>query len=116
MKRTLRQTAVYWEPIGDDGFGKISLEDAIDISVRWEQKSRLLTDNKGKEMTSDAEVYSLIDLEVDGRLWLGSVEDSSYTTDDEMAKSAYVIKAVQKVPSMRSGEFVRTSYLGKGSI
>lgn len=114
LKRTLKENAVYWAPDTKDGFGGRTYKDPVDLKVRWEQKSRVITDAEGKESVSDAEVYVLIDLEMEGKLWKGSTEDGDYSSSSEMVEEAYEIKGFEKLPSLKSGQFIRKAYLGKG--
>ena len=108
----LKQTAVYWANPVNDGFGAFSYDTAVDLSVRWEDKSVLFVDAGGNEVTSRAVVYVATDLTVGEYLMLGEVDDlSSAEEEPEAYASAYMIRAVEKIPSVRSSTFLRKVFL-----
>jgi hypothetical protein len=119
IQRFCVQTAVYWGNPQNDGFGGFTFDDPIDLEpptngVRWEDKTQLAVGANGAETGSDAEVLVCQDLDLDGYLYLGSLDDLS---DDEKADPMTVDGAKQiiskeKIPMVKSTtEFVRKVYL-----
>lgn len=107
------QTAVYWGSPTADGYGGFTFDDAVEISCRWEDKIGVFTNNRGEQVFSKAEVYVLQDLDENGYLYLGELDDLSSNPDDPMAEdNTYIIKRFDKSPRLGSTtEFIRKAYL-----
>lgn len=69
------QVAVYWGSPNEDGFGGKVFSDPVEILCRWEAMNQIVTDSKGVEFTSRAVVYCLQDLDEEGYLYLGTLQD-----------------------------------------
>ena len=72
--RNLHQDAMYWPPVGNDGFGGMTYGTPVLIKCRWQDRMTLVRDAEGKEVTSSAIVYADQALEVEGLLLLGATE------------------------------------------
>lgn len=105
------QTAVYWGNPQPDGFGKISYNDPVEIKVRWDEKTQFVRDDKGKEITSKAEVIVLQDLEVDGLLYLGEIADLNSSGDPPVSEAWKIIRSDKSPTFGKTNVFVRTVYL-----
>jgi hypothetical protein len=108
------QTAVYWGNPTDDGYGGITYDDPEEISVRWENTTKLITTADGQEYACVAEVIVNQDVEVNGYLYLGELDDldSSEMDDPKTVDAAYRIKRFDKIPMIKkTDEFVRKAYL-----
>ena len=115
IKRTCKQKCVYWgEPI-PDGYGGRTFDSAYpeEISCRWEALTQVISDRQGNEIVSRARVYVMEDVEEEGWLFLGTLDDlDSYEEADPMeASGAYKIKRFDKTPTIRGDDFVRIAYL-----
>lgn len=70
----LNQTAIWKYVIGQNMYGEPETEEK-EIKVRWEGKRRLVRDNEGREVISEARVFCIEpvkpgdELEFDGRSW-----------------------------------------------
>ena len=70
----LNQTATWKRVIGQNMYGEPETEEK-EIKVRWEGKRRLVRDNEGREVVSEARVFCIEPvkpgdkLEYDGREW-----------------------------------------------
>jgi len=70
----LNQTATWKRVIGQNMYGEPETE-GKEIKVRWEGKRRLVRDNEGREVVSEARVFCTDsvkpgdELEFDGRRW-----------------------------------------------
>jgi len=123
MQRTCKQTAVYWQPLGTDGYGGKTFYDAVELTppngVHWEDKIQLLQIDDGSQISSRAVVYTIQDIEIEGMLYLGtldslydSAESSAGAIDDPLAiDDTYIIKKFEKSPSINAGSYVRKAWL-----
>lgn len=123
IKKVCVQTAVYWAPTGDDGFGHKTFSYPVEIKCRWENVSKIIMSNNGKEIVSVAEVLVYQDLMDEGWLYLGELADLDGLDSDSSADSdkianpmlvdgAQEIKSFSKIPMiMSTSVFVRKAYL-----
>jgi len=117
--RNCNDVAVYWSVTGDDGYGKKIFAEPYEIACRWEEMQQVIVDDKGNQLTSRAVVYTLQDVDEEGMLYHGLLEDLYDNGESEgdisnpmEIDSAYIIKRFRKVPSLHStSEFLRTAYL-----
>ena len=94
--------------------GGHTFDSPIELAVRWEEMSQLVTDNKGEAITSRAVVYVKQDLDEQGMLYLGELADlnSDGESDPKSVDGAYYIKRFEKSPVLGSAtEFLRKAYL-----
>jgi hypothetical protein len=108
------QTAVYWGTPVDNGYGGFTYADPIEILCRWEGSTKLITDAKGQQIVCVAEVMVLQELDIDGLLYLGSLDDldSAQEDDPSTITGSQRIKQFMKTPLFASDdEFVYISYL-----
>jgi len=107
------QTAIYWGSPISDGEGGFTYADPIEIKVRWDGKTHLIRANNGEEVTSQAEIMVLQDIDLDGYLLLDSLVNlDSDSYDDPIACGAYKVLVYEKAPLFKStDEFVRTVWL-----
>lgn len=125
IKKCCPQTAVYWGAPVADGQGGMSWAEPVELKVRWDNVTNLIRDAKGKEVACRAEVLvagqleddgtvTAVDLDVDGRLFLGSLDDldSGQLDDPLQVESAWPIMRFDKNPEFHSStRFVRMAYL-----
>jgi hypothetical protein len=112
--RTCTQTAVYWGTPVNDGQGGKTFADPVEIYCRWEEIMQIVSDSKGNEITSRALVYLTQDVDEDGMLYLGTLDDldSAQEADPMGTQGAYTIKRFEKLPALGSTtEFLRKAYL-----
>ena len=116
----LNQSAVYWGNPQDNGYGGFTYDDPVEIKCRWEDMHQVVTATNGEEVVSRAVVYVDVDLEENGVIYLGTMEDlieSSGESSGEIIptnieKGACIIRRWEKVPALNSStEFIRTAYL-----
>jgi len=108
------QTAVYWGNPRSDGFGGTIYDDPVEISCRWDGSTEVITNNKGEEIVCKAQVLVTQDLDSNGSLYLGIIDDldSSQIDSPETIPDAYQIQRIDKNPLFKSAsEFVRVVYL-----
>jgi hypothetical protein len=106
-----KQVAVYWESIGEDGYGGKIFADPFEVACRWEEKTQLIQLDDGNQISSRAIVYVLQELDVEGVMCLGTLadlnmddsNDSSATWDNPLIiDGAYIIKKFEKSPALGS--------------
>lgn len=112
-----KQTAVYWGDPVEDGYGGMSFGSMypIEIDCRWEDKREVYTTSDGRELVSRSIVYVTIDLDEQGYLYLGNLDDfesSQDLTNPKTIENAFEIKRFDKSPSLNKiTEFTRKAYL-----
>lgn len=113
-------TAVYWAPLGDDGMGSMLFAEPVEIACRWERRTQVLTDDKGTVIGARGSVIVTQDIEEEGYLFQGTLDDLEGSEDDssgiyydpKQVDGAYEIKQFEKVPALRSTtQFYRKAYL-----
>jgi len=112
-ERNLNQTAVYWGNPTPDGYGGYTFDEAVEIDCRWVDTIEVITDAKGENVVSRANVQVAQDVDVDGMLFLGTLDDldSSQEENPETIPTAYRIKKFDKTPTIRGNAFHRAAYL-----
>lgn len=94
--RKMYQTATYWAPGGRTVTGQATFLAPVNISCRWEDKQTLIKNKEGKDVVSDATVYTDRPLAIEGYLKLGvSVETDPRSVARE-------IQAVGKTVNVRA--------------
>lgn len=105
--RNMRQTATYWPPAGNDGFGGVTFGAPVEIKCRWQNKAELARDPDGEEFTSSAVVYPAQPLERQGWLYLGS----SVVADPRTVTGAREIRQVGDSPNLRNTKTLNKVWL-----
>lgn len=116
IEEVANQVACYWKPTGEtDDFGDDVYEEPVELAVYWMDKSQLFTNARGEEKLSRSLVYTLEDVELDGVLWQGELEDlpaGDRTKPFSLGiEKAFKIQRFDKIPSFDGDEWVRTAYL-----
>lgn len=95
------QTAVYWEPSGNNEFGETTFSAPIELLVRWQDTQEKFVTQQGDETISSAIVYPARALTPRGYLYLGAL--SNLTTQqkaDPRLSTAKEIRSVGASPSI----------------
>ena len=121
ISKMLKQHCVYWGSPVADGYGGFTYADAVQLSCRWEDMEQVILDSKGETITSRALVFLSQDVEVDGMLFKGTLEDlydsdasdssAGAVSDPRTIDGAYFIKRFQKTPSVDGVGLLRKAYL-----
>jgi hypothetical protein len=121
IKKVCVQRALYWPEPEPDGFGGILFGEPKEIPVRWDEKTEVVTNSKGDEVVSKAEILLTMDVDEGGWLWLGKMEDLPESVlveqlgevlDPRKIPNAYRIVRFDKVSMIKSTtEFVRKAYV-----
>ncbi len=109
----LNQTAVYWSPAGDDGYGGKTWGTPIEIPCRWIEGTDLKMGSTGKEIISKAQVQVSQDLIEDGVLYLGEIADltAPALANPRKIKEAFSILVFDKIPTVKNGAYYREAFL-----
>ena len=120
LNKTCKQTCVYWGSPQDDGYGGKIFAAPVELLVRWEDKEQLIRQDDGIEISSRAIVYVLQDVDLEGMMYLGTLDDlydisessaGALSNPKEFDKT-YVIKKFEKSPALGSTtDFVRKVWL-----
>ena len=111
IEKMRRQTAVYWPFSSVDQFGKNVYGTAIQIRVRWEDKTEEFLDLKGQRQMSNAIVYVDRDTTVGGVLMLGVLTDITDAVNIKENSGAWEIRKFEKLPDLKVSKFLRTAIL-----
>lgn len=112
--RTFNQTAVYWGSPVEDGSGGKTYATPVEIKCRWEDRQIVVSEEDGKEISSSSQVFTTEDLEEQGYLFLGTLDDLTVENriDPKLVNKAYEIARVSAVPAVGSTTvFVKKVYL-----
>ena len=116
------QTAVHWGSPVNDGYGSYTWADPVEISVRWEELTKVISNRKAEEIISNGQILTNSELEEEDIVYLGTLEDLEDSLWDiesgesyvrpELVQAAYRIAAKSKIPMVRSTtDFARMYYL-----
>ena len=113
IESKLTDIAVYWGNPQDDGQGGKTFDPPVEISCRWKDIQQIMgllgDDDKGERLISRATVIVSMDLDYNGMLChttldalYDSAESSGAEIDPMTLENAYLIKRLQKVPSLNN--------------
>jgi len=112
-KKTLNQVVVYWGNPVVDGWGKYTFADPVELNGRWIDKTELFIGGNGKEQISSAVVLLDQDVDEEGYLYLGDLDDLDSAEEDNpmTVGAAFQIKKVMKCSDIRGDNFLRKVWL-----
>ena len=120
LRTMLRQTAVYWGEVKDDGRGGHTAIQPVQIKCRWtdvvEEKETPTGDqHMSKAMVTveslDGGVKEGADVEVGGFLKLTTLAGLGTALDLSQNEDALEIMSYRKTPTLKADEFIRTAML-----
>ena len=115
LAKRLTQTAVYWANPVNDGYGKYTFDDPIEINCRWEDKLQVLTEGPNDEkLISRSIVFVDRVMKINEVLWLGSLDDldSSQEADPTVISDMSIVKRYEGTPALGSTtEFMHKVFL-----
>jgi len=98
----LNQTATYWAPGSNDGYGGLLYPTKVEIVCRWQNVSELFRDSKGREAMSLAIVYTTEELATGGYLLIGNA--GLEIEGSPMDLGAHEIRHFGASPSLRADQ------------
>jgi hypothetical protein len=108
------QTAVYWASPTPDGRGGHTWDTAVEINCRWEGSTELIRASNGEQIVSRAVVQVSQDLNENGMLYLGELDDltTAQKANPMTVSTAYLIRKFDKIPEIDDATvFYREAYL-----
>lgn len=106
--RLLKQTAVYWGTPTENGTGGFTYAAAVEITCRWEDHNEVLLKADGDTIVASSVVYSTTDLQEQGYLFLGTLDDLDSDTSDPL--SIDNCKQIQRRSAIASVDGAATLY------
>jgi len=83
------QKATYWPPDKPGGWGGMAYKSPQEILVRWQDKQQLIRAKDGREVVSQAVIYTKDRVQLEGRLCLGvSTEQKPNSVMDDSDRPA----------------------------
>ena len=116
LKKNLNQPIVYWGNPTPTGAG-YSYDEAVELNGRWEDRQEIFIDADGREQTSQTIVYIDQDVDVNGYLYLGELEDLGDSSsamdwgDPQAVSNSYMIRAFKKTPNLKATGWLRKVWL-----
>jgi hypothetical protein len=113
--RRFPHTAVYWGTPTNDGDGGYTFADPIEITCRWEATGLVNFQYNGVEVQAKHEVYVDRDVDEEGYLFLGELDDIDSDLMDTPIdlEGAEMIVRFDKIPNMAGTKYTRKAFLGK---
>ena len=96
------QSAILWTIAGHDNYGDVTLNDPIEIKVRWEHKQSEQLVPDGSKISVVAEVVVDRDIDLESILWLGTLADLP-TTPTELKQVIFS----RKIPDIKGRHYRR---------
>lgn len=93
IKKAAVDTAIYWGTPVNDGYGKLTFDNPVEIKCRWVDASKIMQDDAGKEFLATAEIYPLQELDHQGLLYRGVLTDLTV----EQLQDPYAIPGVVSI-------------------
>ena len=109
------QKATYWDIGTRNGFGGLDYPEPEVINVRWEDKPSLFISASGEEIQAKAVVYSEKELNVEGYLYLGELDESLEAAERMNPlplTDAFKIMAFSVIPNIRASRHEYKAWLG----
>lgn len=109
----LKQTAVYWGSPTKDGYGNYTYADPIEIPCRWVDKTEVLIGPNGEELVSHARAQVKQDVDENGLLFLGNLDDltAAEEADPTTVANARRILKFYKTPTINGRNYFRRAWL-----
>lgn len=103
IERVCVQDAVYWEFDGVDEYSSSKFKNPVEVSIRWDEKTEIVSDNDGREYISRAQVLTPNDLLEQSYLRLGTIADLPNGVDrPQDISGAFEIKKMDRYPLFKS--------------
>lgn len=99
----MKQTCVYWAPIGTDSYGQRSFADPVEKSCRWEDVAKQFINKTGTGTMEVSRSYVMVDdVTVGGLLMLGTLGDVVDEDTPRNNEEAHEIRQVESVPNIKN--------------
>lgn len=115
VKSVCVQSAIYWAPIGYDGYGSATYADPVEIKCRWDNVETVKDNTKMVQNEWIAEILITAPVEVEGYLMLGELPDypDIMSANPLEYQKAYPIMSMSTTPLVKSKtQFIYVAYVG----
>lgn len=114
LRKSRNQRAVYWAKTGNDSHGQPTFAAAIALMVRWVVKQDQIRTFDGRDVVSDALVWTGEDVTMEGSFFLGEYYDltTEQKADPSLVPDAKWILKFAQIPSVSGKEIARKAWLG----
>lgn len=97
------QPIVYWGNPVNDGEGGFTYDSPVQIYGRWEELNEVIMSSDGRELVSQARVFLTQEVDEEGAMWLGKLDDlDSAPEPNDSAVAALYIIAQGRLPELGS--------------
>lgn len=109
---TKYDNCVYWAPTRKNQFGKQLFAEPVELGCRWEDTITVQRSLEAEELLFDVKVYVSTDVEEDGMLWHGKLNDVPVGEGGPLVPpvDAVLIRKFTKVGNLRNTKYVRTAF------
>jgi len=76
------QTATYWANPVSDGYGGWTYDTPVEIKCRWDDVAKIINNDKGEEVISNAEIITNAELQEGELLYLGTLTEVAALADE----------------------------------
>jgi len=111
ISEKLDTICVYWGSPTNDGRGSFTFDDPIEIDCRWKEHIEIREDADGQEYVSKALVIVEQDVDRNGYLYLGDLDDINDSEEPIDTKDAFIIRGFEKIKALNTVEYLRKAYL-----
>lgn len=111
IKKVLKQTAVYWAPLGEDSSGQQAYAAPVEIKCRWTDAQQEFLDKTGQTQMTKSVVMVDRDLTLLGALRLGLIADLTDQANPFRNSDTSEIRQTGKVPTLDAKDSVRFVFL-----
>lgn len=118
ITKYLKDTAVYWEYTGMDGFSKPSFAAGTELKVRWEDRQEIFVSQYGSELVSRAIIHVPQTIPTESFFYFGTLSDltDSQKADPRLVPTAFAVKAYRRLTDLKSHNTLRKVYLYGGEV
>ena len=104
-----RQKAILWTRKGVNRQGQVTLNDPVEIMVRWKWVKREVLDKQGNTVAIDAEVVTVETVPIGSVMWLGELNDLPGTAEVPEEDTMQVVSA-PTTPDIK-GRFIQRTLM-----
>lgn len=104
----LEQTAVMWAALDDDRYGDATVDDPMEVDVRWNTVHRQTTDANGNTVLLDAEVVVDRRIPVGSLMALGTLADWPGTDLNVEDNELMEVVVYEETPDIKNAETFRS--------
>lgn len=110
IKRSLQQTAVWWDHQSIDKFGLATFLTGAEVKCRWNGKRVRFINPEGEEEISQAGIMVNFSIKTGDFLYLGQLADFASSADllkPYSLTNVFQVKGILKIPTTRARTFYR---------